>query len=89
MDIAKWSSREELMVAIIDVQQLLDRVLRESGNESLLLELALSFDGILARLDDMFEEIYLAKRLPGMKEYCSKCGRQGHSQERCAFKGHI
>ncbi|GJQ08960.1 hypothetical protein GpartN1_g751.t1 [Galdieria partita] len=89
LEIARWSCREELMVAIIDIQKLLDKVLSESGNESLIVELALYFDGILARLDDMFEEIYLAKRLPGMKEYCSKCGRQGHSQERCAFKGHI
>jgi hypothetical protein len=77
------------MVAIIETQSVLDKILRESASQSLIVELGLYFDGILARLDDMFEEIYLAKRLPGMKEYCSKCGRQGHSQERCAFKGHI
>eukprot|EP00871_Galdieria_phlegrea_P005113 jgi/Galph1/5602/GphlegSOOS_G4245.1 len=89
LEVAQWSCRDEMMASIIEMQNLLDEFFKEIVGSSTMTELALYFDGILARLDDMFEEIYLAKRLPGMKEYCSKCGRQGHSQDRCAFKGHI
>jgi len=84
----EYLARETAVFYLLEIQGMLDQLYDVAPNEER--DKARETFGLtLRKLNALMDGAINAVKAPGMKDICDKCGRQGHSIERCTFKNHI
>lgn len=84
-----YLSREEALVRIVETQGVLDSLLNVTGNPADLSKAQKTFEELLLRRVAALDAALESGAKEGRAPLCEKCGRKGHTGDRCTFKSHV
>jgi hypothetical protein len=89
VELRNYLSRDATLVRVVETQSVLDSLLNVTTQHADFAKAQKTFEDVLARavgtLDRALESSIDAGRAP----LCDRCGRKGHTGDRCTFKSHV
>jgi hypothetical protein len=88
-ELRHFLSRDESLVRIVESQGVLDSLLSVAGNPVDLGKAEKTFEELLNRRVATLDSALESGQKDGRAPLCVKCGRKGHTGDRCTFKSHV
>lgn len=82
-------SRDSALIRLIETQSILDSLLNVAGQPAEFSKAQKTFEEVLSRAVATLDQALEICQKDGKAPLCVKCGRKGHTGDRCTFKSHV
>jgi hypothetical protein len=89
VELRNYLSRDATLVRIVETQSVLDSLLNVTTQHADFSKAQKTFEDVLALAVGTLDRALESSLDSGRAPLCDRCGRKGHTGERCTFKSHV